>query len=177
MSDPRLNSCHLLFPRRLEYRRCREALLGERGWLTLAAEQFNDLVRHDDQWPVRPDQALPGTRYLLVDRQSGGAYRLETGLNTVGRFSDNDIVFEDRYISRRHCVILIHAWGGCELHDTASLNGTFVNGARVRGPVRLASGDRIRLCDRDLVFVSEQDALDGQDEDHSGTAVHFPPLT
>jgi hypothetical protein len=32
-------------------------------------------------------------------------------------------------------VILVHATSGCELHDTASTNGTFVNGHRIHDPV------------------------------------------
>ena len=42
----------------------------------------------------------------------------------VGRFPDNDIHFVELCVSRRHCVLLVHAWGGCDLHDTASRNGT-----------------------------------------------------
>ena len=105
----------------------------------------------------RPDQVLPGTKFLLVDPRAGVARPLRVGLNTIGRFPSNDIVLEDRCISRRHCVILVHARGGCELHDTASLNGTFLNGRRVREPARLTSGDCIRVYDRPLLFESEAD--------------------
>ncbi len=157
MSDPRFLSGHLNFPRRQDYRRAREALHGARGWLTLAAEQVAGLAGTSDDWPVRPEQVLPGTKYLLVDHQADCAYPLKTGLNALGRHPANDICFEDLWISRRHCVILVHAWGGCDLHDTASLNGTFVNGARVRQPVRLASGDWVQVSEKLLLFVSEQD--------------------
>jgi FHA domain len=172
MSDSRLDSGHLEFPRRQEYRRRREALLGTRGWLTLAAEQINGLVGEPDEWPVRPDQFLPRTSYLLVDYQGSCAYSLKTGLNTLGRLPNNDICFEETWISRRHCVILLHAWGGCELHDTASRNGTYVNGTRVERPVRLASGDWIKVCDRMLLFVSEKDyQAERVDDAHPATVV------
>ncbi len=171
MSDPRLLSCHLSFPRRQEYRRAREGLLGARGWLTLAAEQVTGLAGPADDWPVRPEQVLPGTKYLLVDRQADRAYPLKTGLNALGRHPANDIRFEELSISRRHCVILVHAWGGCELHDTASRNGTFVNGSRVQRPVRLASGDWVQLSQRLLLFVSEQDFEAECDEDNPPTVV------
>jgi hypothetical protein len=172
MSDPRLDSMHLEFPRRQEYRRSRDALLGARGWLTLAGEQVNDLAGASDDWLVRPDRILPVTRYLLVDQRAGCAYPLRTGLNSVGRFPDNDVHFEELTVSRRHCVILVHAWGGCELHDTASRNGTFVNGVLVRRPVRLTSGDSIRVSDRLLLFVSEDDyQADPEDDEHPPTLV------
>jgi hypothetical protein len=162
MADPRLDSSHFLYdPRRQAFRRRREALLEERGMLTLAGEQLRGLLGAEDDWPslmpFRPDQVLPGTRYLLVDHQADCCFQLETGLNTIGRLKNNDIVLEDSWISRRHCVILIHARGGCELHDTASLNGTWVNGHRVEQPVRLASGDWIGVCQRLLLFISEKD--------------------
>jgi hypothetical protein len=173
MADPRLDSTHLLFPRRQDYRRARENLLGERGWLTMGAEQLRALVgAEDDSSALRPDGLLPCTRFLLVDHQAGWSFPLRIGLNTVGRLPTNDLVLEETYVSRRHCVLLVHAQGGCELHDTASLNGTFVNGQRVRQPVRLASGDGIQVCSRLLRFVREED-YQGPDQgpDHPATVV------
>jgi hypothetical protein len=172
MSDPRLKSAHLEFPRRQECRRRREALLGDRGLLTLAAGRVFGLVDNSDEWPIRPDHVLPGTRYLLVDHPAGCVYELKTGLNTLGRHPNNDVRFEELHVSRRHCVLLVHAWGGCDLHDTASRNGTFVNGVRVDRPVRLTSGDCVQVCRRRLLFASEKDYRDGEWEDeHPATIV------
>jgi pSer/pThr/pTyr-binding forkhead associated (FHA) protein len=81
-------------------------------------------------------------------------YPLKIGLNTIGRMPDNDIVLEDAYVSRRHCAILVHAGDFCELHDVASKNGTLLNGHKIHGPTRLKSGDEIRMCNRNLVFMS-----------------------
>src|SRR4051812_6378357 len=175
MADPRMNSGHLeCFRRRHQYRRAREALVGARGWLTLAAEGVQRLVGGVDDWPsllpVQPEHLLPGPKYLLLDYQAGCYYPLETGLNTIGRLPDNDIMLEGSMVSRRHCVILVHAWGGCELHETASLNGTFVNEQRCRQPVRLASGDQIRVCQTVLLLVRESDyQADVEAEDHPTT--------
>jgi hypothetical protein len=174
MADPRLDSAHFgVGPRRQEYRQSREALLAARGWLTLAAEGVRGLVgpaEWPSEVPARPEQILPGAKYLLVDRQTGCLYPLKTGLNTVGRLPGNDVVLGEPTVSRRHCVLLVHAWGGCEIHDTASRNGTFVNGHQLRGPTRLASGDEIRLCQSRFLFVSEKDldAASGAD-DHPST--------
>jgi len=49
MSDPRLNSVHLPFPRRAEYREARRGVLGAEGAMTLAGERLLD--PHD-----RPDR-------------------------------------------------------------------------------------------------------------------------
>jgi pSer/pThr/pTyr-binding forkhead associated (FHA) protein len=92
-----------------------------------------------------------GVDYALVDKDS--VFPLKVGLNTVGRLPDNDVVIEDAFISRRHCAILIHTQTHPELHDVASKNGTFLNGNKLAGPTPLKSGDEIRMCDRQLVFV------------------------
>jgi hypothetical protein len=54
--------------------------------------------------------------------------------------------------------ILVHLRDGCELHDIASKNGTYLNGVRLSRPTRLRSGDEIRVCDQRFVFLSRQDA-------------------
>jgi pSer/pThr/pTyr-binding forkhead associated (FHA) protein len=171
MSDLRFESGHLEFPRRQEFRRRRDDLYQARGWLTMAGARLGDLGDAED-WPVRPQRLLPGTRYLLV-LEGGAAYPLRTGLNTLGRFPENDIHFEEIHVSRRHCAFLVHAWGGCDLCDTASRNGTFVNGARVDRLVRLDSGDRIRVCDHLLLFLSERDyeSEANRSGDYAATAV------
>ena len=61
---------------------------------------------------------------------------------------DNDIPVADGSVSRRHCAIVVHATRGCEVYDTASKNGTYVNGQRINGLTALKAGDQIRLCDR-----------------------------
>lgn len=55
-----------------------------------------------------------------------------------------DVVIDDPEISRRHAAF--HVQGGeVEVEDLGSLNGTFVNGTRLEGRVRLAAGDVVTL--------------------------------
>jgi len=135
MADAQLNSMHLEAPRRQAFREAREGLLGVCHGQTLASE-------------VQPADA---GQFALADGDRH--YPLKVGINTIGRMPDNDIVLEDAFVSRRHCAIVVHVADGCEVHDVASKNGTFVNGQKLAGPARLRSGDAIRLCDRDLIFV------------------------
>ena len=173
MSDWRLNSGHLPPMRRQYYRRAREDLLGARGWLTLAAERVEGWESAD--WasllPVRPGQFLPGSRLLLLEERTDLSFPLRIGLNTIGRFPENDIVFDEIEVSRRHCVILVHVRGACELHDTASMHGTYVNGARIRMPVTLAVGDQIRICKRVLLLARAGDDEPDLNNDFHPTAV------
>jgi hypothetical protein len=175
MSDSRLNSIHLDLPRRQRYRRAREGLLESRGLLTQAIERMEDWVGGTTNWPsllpFRPSQVLPGVRCQLVEQQKGDSYPLKTGLNTVGRYPENDIVFDEVTVSRRHCVVLVHVRGSCELHDTASRNGTFVNGSRIHQPTPLAIGDLIRICDRRLILAYAGNDEQVMDADFPRTAL------
>jgi pSer/pThr/pTyr-binding forkhead associated (FHA) protein len=57
-----------------------------------------------------------------------------------------DLVVDDPQVSRRHAVVR-PAGDALEVEDLGSLNGTWVNGARIDGPTRLAPGDRVRVGD------------------------------
>lgn len=57
-----------------------------------------------------------------------------------------DLVIEDPQVSRRHASVR-PAGDSLEIEDLGSLNGTWVNGARVTGKVRLALGDQVRVGD------------------------------
>ena len=163
MAYPRLNSIHLEPPRRQEYRRAREALLNARGWQTLAAEggQGGVSVAEPHNTLIQDPKRSPPSdlQYWLVDKEY--IYPLKVGLNTIGRAPDNDVVLADSYVSRRHCAILVHANDTCELYDTASKNGTFLNGSRLASPTLLKSGDEIRVCNRQFVFLARHDGPGG----------------
>ncbi len=157
MADPRLNSIHLEFPRREQFRKARDELLNARGWQTVVAEQKDVGPAADRPRTIIENdkaQVPSAVHFWLVDKEY--IYPLKVGLNTVGRSPDNDVVIQDGYVSRRHCAILVHASKGAELYDTASKNGTFLNGAKLAAPTALRSGDEIRMCDRNLVFVTRE---------------------
>jgi hypothetical protein len=159
MGDPRLNSVHLSMPRRQHFRRARDVLLGARGDQTFVAERQQDDGPGGSGTIIQPadGQGLPGAPPGLdfwLEGSDQNVYPLKVGLNTLGRSPDNDVVVEDAFTSRRHCAILVHLRSGCELHDTASKNGTYLNGARLARPTRLSPGDEIRVCDQRFTFRS-----------------------
>jgi hypothetical protein len=158
MNDPRLNSVHLDFPRRDDFRRARERLLEARGLHTAAVEKHGEIVSRGDSFTMMQnprDMVPPDSDFWLRDEEA--IYPLKVGVNTIGRLPDNDVVIQGPYVSRRHCAILVHASDGAEVYDIASKNGTYVNGLRLCGPTRLASGDEIRMCDRQFIFMSKQE--------------------
>ncbi|MDW5610953.1 MULTISPECIES: FHA domain-containing protein [Mycolicibacterium] len=68
----------------------------------------------------------------------------------IGRSTDNDIVIPDVLASRHHAT-LVHSPAGTEIRDNRSINGTFVNGARVDSAM-LTEGDTVTIGNVDLVF-------------------------
>lgn len=164
MGDPRLNSMHLDASRREEYRRAREALLQSRGLETLYGERNRSFDADPNPTAIRlgldgKPEAEKAVDYWVSDRDF--VFPLKLGVNSMGRSSDNDVLVEDLYVSRRHCVIMVHHDGACVLHDTASKNGTYLNGTKINGPTPLRSGDEIRICNKHYIFNTRQGGAAG----------------
>ena len=84
-----------------------------------------------------------GIRLVLVGEVDGErlSFVLKQGDNTVGALPENDLVIDALGVSRRHAVI---SWdnGDVAVTDSASKNGTLINGVR-SDQGRLAVGDLI----------------------------------
>jgi len=78
---------------------------------------------------------------------------------SIGRASDCTIPIKDRYLSRKHAEIVAQD-GGWYVKDLGSANGTYLNGTRVERDSPLRTGDRIRLGDTEIVFVSTEHNTD-----------------
>lgn len=63
----------------------------------------------------------------------------------IGRATTNDIVIADTTVSRQHAQLMIDDIGQVTIIDLNSSNGTFVNGRRVTGPVRLDPTDIVKV--------------------------------
>jgi hypothetical protein len=151
MSDPRLNGSHLDVGRHDQYDATVDEMLDGRGPVTSWADPF---VRPPSlpRAPVCREAPPPGGTYTLVSLADGRRHCLRVGINTIGRFPENDVVLRAGNVSRRHCIVLVHATGGCEVYDTASLNGTWVNHRRV-GRVDLLPGEVLMVCDYDFLVA------------------------
>jgi ABC transport system ATP-binding/permease protein len=87
---------------------------------------------------------------MLKILRPGGAPKAPPGSIKIGRATDNDIVIPDVLASRHHAT-LVPKPDGAEILDNRSINGTFVNGARVESAV-LHDGDTVTIGNVDLVF-------------------------
>lgn len=74
-----------------------------------------------------------------------GRWTLAKPITSIGRWEDNDVVIEDRWISRYHAEVH-HESDQYVVHDLGSKNGTLINGQRITAPTVLADGDEIRVA-------------------------------
>jgi predicted component of type VI protein secretion system len=70
--------------------------------------------------------------------------RVEVGAELVLGREHADVTLDDEEVSRRHALVR-PVPGGLEVEDLGSLNGTWVNGARIERAARLAPGDELRV--------------------------------
>ena len=68
----------------------------------------------------------------------------KSGEISIGRAPDCDLVLPSLMVSRKHA-ILKKDQSGITLQDLNSTNGTFVNGMRIQGIVRIESSDQITI--------------------------------
>ncbi len=90
--------------------------------------------------------------FLSVPRERR---RLALGVEPfgIGRDQENDLVLDDRRVSRRHAEIRLRL-GRYTLYDLQSTNGTFVNGRRV-AEVVLSDGDHVTIGGTEVVVEQE----------------------
>jgi pSer/pThr/pTyr-binding forkhead associated (FHA) protein len=100
------------------------------------------------------DALVHGTALLVVLRgpNTGARFLLDADEVTTGRHPDSDIFLDDVTVSRRHAV-LVERDGRWFVEDQGSLNGTFVNRARVESS-ELSDGDELQIGKYRLTFLS-----------------------
>lgn len=136
--------------------------------------------------PVTPPprfQELPAAPHLQALRHNvsavfqlpgTGAPKRETislsGVQTIGRTPDNDIVVADVLASRRHARLISSPGAAPVIEDLGSINGTFVNGARVHRQ-NVTDGDVVTIGNSDFV-VSGGNLVRGQAQAQVADGLH-----
>jgi adenylate cyclase len=103
-------------------------------------------------------------RLILATAEGQQAIELRP-INSLGRHPNNSIQLLDKIVSKEHC-ILEQRDGQFVLRDLGSLNGTYINGERVRGEQGLKHGDEIALGSTRARY-----------DDGSGHNVALPPIS
>src|SRR5262249_48376031 len=81
---------------------------------------------------------------LILATAAGAPALALRPMNSLGRHPNNTIQLLDKIVSKEHCLIEQRG-NDFVLRDLGSLNGTYINGERVRGEGLLRHGDEIAL--------------------------------
>lgn len=93
--------------------------------------------------------------------QYGGdqKFHLESGRAChIGRSLSNEVVVQDAEVSRHHASVEVRG-NDYVLTDAGSRNGTFLNGVKVSGPLKLKNGDRIEVGNTSIEFCRPDGGL------------------
>jgi len=107
---------------------------------------------HDERLAeVREEIEQPGQYLSYEENDELRTVALTREWTRIGRSLAADVRFDDPTVSRRHALI-VRQPDGVRVLDDRSLNGVFVNGARVEGKV-LSDGDEIIVGRYRLSFL------------------------
>lgn len=89
---------------------------------------------------------------IMEGNDKGKKLTLSKNISTIGKMDDNDIILDDKTVSRKH-VEVEYKSDSFLLRDLDSTNGTYVNGTRVKESY-LLPGDRIKIGRTTLEFTA-----------------------
>jgi len=98
-----------------------------------------------------PNVQIPPAWLTLMRPSRGEPMRLDRQTIRIGRHNTNDIIVNERRVSRFHAEIK-YEHGQFILYDLKSVNGVLVNGAKVTRPVPLQDHDMISVCGYEFIF-------------------------
>ena len=99
-----------------------------------------------------PDGAHVDELVIITGQRRGQLASNSTKeVTTAGRHENSDLLLDDVSVSRHHAIFTRTASGRITLRDLNSLNGTYVNGARVE-ETTLHSADEVQIGKFKLVF-------------------------
>ncbi|MGR8929179.1 MAG: ATP-binding cassette domain-containing protein [Gammaproteobacteria bacterium] len=109
-------------------------------WLSLGSCQFQ--INYPDQQTTAETTSL---------RQ---ASQPSSGTLVIGRVPECDLAIPSPLVSREHAKLYCGS-SGVEIEDLHSTNGTFINGKRLQGRIRLQKNDLVSIAAFAFVFTGE----------------------
>ncbi len=100
-----------------------------------------------------PSTAMPPAKLIIRLPQAGQQiYPIEKPIINIGRQLSNDIIVEDKRVSRYHAQIKYQANGQFAIYDLGSTNGITINGTPNQRQHTLRNGDRFTIGHYDFYF-------------------------
>ena len=108
----------------------------------------------EDDIAIVLDELAAGVGLMVVKRgpNAGSKFTLDHPVTTAGRHPESDIFLDDITVSRRHAEFR-KTRDGYTVVDVGSLNGTYLNRARIEESP-LTNGDEVQIGKFRLVFLT-----------------------
>lgn len=137
-----------------------EVDVGAMDWITEDGDTSVHVM--DDEWTSEPGAPVAAASMtVLTGTESGRFIFIDDKGATVGRGPEADHRFADQSMSRLHAR-LERFDDGYLLHDGGSTNGTFVEGMRVEGTIKLPPLCRIQFGARTVLQYTALDDLSSE---------------
>lgn len=98
---------------------------------------------------IAPPKLSVSVRYKLDGRTATTTLVLPC---VIGRIHECQLQLTDEKVSQQHAKVSLEN-NAVMIEDLGSLNGTYVNGEKIEGPVELLSGDEVVIGMTNLFFV------------------------
>lgn len=102
--------------------------------------------------PPLQNGPLPPARLIIRLPQGQQTYRIEKSVIKIGRQLDNDIIVEDKRVSRWHAQIKYQQDGQFTIYDLGSTNGITINNTPHMRQQILRNGDSFTIGSYDFYF-------------------------
>lgn len=109
--------------------------------------------------PKKPEERDSAYLIVLAGTSVGEMFKLTKDEVVLGRSPQADIHLVDDGISRKHAMFIIKD-GHIVVRDNGSTNGTFCNGQKVEGEMRLSDGDKLQFGSTTILKFTFHDSLD-----------------
>jgi hypothetical protein len=127
---------------------------GSNGLITEIADERDFIKTQFGKISLPKKNKLKAQAFLLLPDKHH--YQLNKGTSEIGRQMENDFVFDNPYVGRRHAKIVQEKENLFRLYDLGTKNGTWLNGRRLNQPVLLEADDEIRLgTEVKVVFLTK----------------------
>jgi hypothetical protein len=104
---------------------------------------------------LAPAQTFNTGRLVVIRSpalEEGTTFELDSAALTIGRGGQNDVPLENDEFASARPARFEPRRDGVWVQDRGSTNGTYVNGAQLERPRRLAPGDVVRVGETDLRY-------------------------
>jgi len=148
----------------------------------MPSSRLHDDDRDEDQTKIGDSAGTPKSTgrdrahlIVLAGESLGQTFRVDHSEIVIGRAADAAIRLQDDGVSRRHARI-VQAGGEPRIEDLDSVNGTLVNGRRVRSAV-LRDGDKIQVGSTTILKFTYASELEEDFQQKIQDAVLYDALT